>query len=52
MIRSGRLAVTVAMAGLAVAAASGTRHAFSQGNTTELVILSTASQNGELAPCG
>ena len=42
----------VALAGLIVATAIGSRHAFSQGNTTELVILSTSSQNGELAHCG
>jgi hypothetical protein len=50
--RSRSLTLAVALAGLAVAVGFGSRHAFSQGNTTELVILSTASQNGELAPCG
>jgi len=52
MTRSRLLTLLVAAAGLALAVGIDSRHAFSQGNTTELVILSTSSQNGELAPCG
>jgi hypothetical protein len=52
MTRLRPLTLVVALAGLAIAAGIGSRHAFSQGNTTELVILSTSSQIGELAPCG
>ena len=52
MARSRLLTLVVALAGLALAVGIGSRHAFSQGDTTELVILSTSSQNGELAPCG
>ncbi len=46
------LTLVVALAGLALATGIASRHAFSQGDTTELIILSTSSQNGELAPCG
>jgi hypothetical protein len=46
------LSTLVGLVGLALLGAYGSRAAFSQGNTTELVILSTASQHGELAPCG
>ena len=52
MTRSRLLTLMVALAGLALVAGISSRHAFSQGDTTELIILSTSSQNGELAPCG
>lgn len=48
-----RLLSTLAvLAGLTFLGIEGSRTAFSQGNTTELVILSTSAQHGELAPCG
>lgn len=52
MARTRLLSTLVGLVGLTLLGAYGSRSAFSQGNNTELVILSTASQNGELAPCG
>jgi hypothetical protein len=46
------LSTLVALVGLTLLGVHGSRTAFSQGNNTELVILSTGSQHGELAPCG
>ena len=47
-----RVRLALALAALILAGGVAARHAYSQRDPATLVLYTTASQNGELAPCG